>query len=735
ESGVAGQLVWWINGDVSKTQDIYLKYKDASDDSAIKLTINFTSELTGIGVTARTTSTNGDKITVGDVTGSNKDYAVAITQNGELATVTSPKGDGKWFGLQLAPTGITSITDLQYKTTIQNTFADLTEADVTESGVAGQLVWWINGDVSKTQDIYLKYKDASDDSAIKLTINFTAAPDTTFPTAIKLGDNSEDVILNIGTTTINFNEEIDSESKTIVEKMLTAGANNALSYLWLGSSLKITTTAETTFSNDVIIPSISDLAGNTSTNVLLIDSKIEENQKEPNESGNATLNGTTPEVVVNNTVSSVTVNVEDGTDNATVNYDALISGGTGTIPQTTIHTSVANVSIPSSTTVTSSDTSWDGVMSVPTVTNITVPNTSSETRTTDSAIQVGFSGARLSFSNAVRLLLPGQAQKRAGYTTDGINFIEITNTCSADTQEVGNALPSDGECKIAVGTDLVIWTKHFTTFATFIATPIVYGGGGGSYTAVNNSLIVPTGGYTLTINNGDERTLNQQVILSLNGGSNATKMVIVNGDSFANTSQENYSTSKNWMLTSGEGEKQVCVRFYSASGEYSDPVCASIYFGAESEGEVLGAEDENMEVTSIGQSNTLIATLLSLIQSKISEGSITDSQARTFLLSLIQSIISNLNPTVVQQTYSCDGVTFDRDLEIGAEGEDVRCLQQILNSDVETQVASEGEGSSGNETIYFGELTKRALIKFQIKNGIAPAEGYFGSITRAFLDQ
>ncbi|MDD4584613.1 MAG: hypothetical protein PHR33_01935, partial [Bacilli bacterium] len=45
--------------------------------------------LSGIGVTARTTSTNGDKITVGDVTGSNKDYAVAITQNGELATVTS----------------------------------------------------------------------------------------------------------------------------------------------------------------------------------------------------------------------------------------------------------------------------------------------------------------------------------------------------------------------------------------------------------------------------------------------------------------------------------------------------------------------------------------------------------------------------------------------------------------------------------------------------------------------
>ena len=42
--------------------------------------------------------------------------------------------------------------------------------------------------------------------------------------------------------------------------------------------------------------------------------------------------------------------------------------------------------------------------------------------------------------------------------------------CSADTQVAGDALAVDGECKIDSGADLVIRTKHFTSFATFSST-------------------------------------------------------------------------------------------------------------------------------------------------------------------------------------------------------------------------------------------------------------------------
>jgi len=68
-------------------------------------------------------------------------------------------------------------------------------------------------------------------------------------------------------------------------------------------------------------------------------------------------------------------------------------------------------------------------------------------------------------------------------------------------------------------------------------------------------------------------------------------------------------------------------------------------------------------------------------------------------------------------------------LELGSRGEDVKVLQQFLNSKG-FKVALMGSGSPGNETSIFGTATKAALIRFQTANGIKPAAGYFGPITR-----
>ncbi|PJA01759.1 hypothetical protein COX74_01020, partial [bacterium (Candidatus Gribaldobacteria) CG_4_10_14_0_2_um_filter_41_16] len=55
---------------------------------------------------------------------------------------------------------------------------------------------------------------------------------------------------------------------------------------------------------------------------------------------------------------------------------------------------------------------------------------------------------------------------------------------------IGDALAAGGDCKISVGSDLIIWTKHFTNFVTYTQTAIPPassgggggGGGGGGYT-------------------------------------------------------------------------------------------------------------------------------------------------------------------------------------------------------------------------------------------------------------
>jgi hypothetical protein len=77
--------------------------------------------------------------------------------------------------------------------------------------------------------------------------------------------------------------------------------------------------------------------------------------------------------------------------------------------------------------------------------------------------------------------------------------------------------------------------------------------------------------------------------------------------------------------------------------------------------------------------------------------------------------------------------TFTQNLSTGSKGEEVRQLQQYLNAHGFT-VATSGAGSSGNETATFGAATRAALARFQTVNGISPAVGYFGAVTRAYVN-
>ncbi|MFA5080525.1 MAG: chitobiase/beta-hexosaminidase C-terminal domain-containing protein [Candidatus Paceibacterota bacterium] len=143
------------------------------------------------------------------------------------------------------------------------------------------------------------------------------------------------------------------------------------------------------------------------------------------------------------------------------------------------------------------------------------------------------------------------------------------------------------------------------------------GGGGGGSSSGSTPLTTPTGGFSVKINNDEARTLTRTVTLTLNGGVDAKNMSIVNGENFANASQETYSTSKQWTLTEGEEMKKVCARFYNQSGYYTSAVCDEIAFGTNTvipttgtntnQGSQTGNTNQTNQTNNTNQSNHIAA--------------------------------------------------------------------------------------------------------------------------------
>lgn len=123
------------------------------------------------------------------------------------------------------------------------------------------------------------------------------------------------------------------------------------------------------------------------------------------------------------------------------------------------------------------------------------------------------------------------------------------------------------------------------------------------------------------------------------------------------------------------------------------------------------------------------AMALSFVVTPVTTSAATVAELQAMIASLSAQLAA-LSGTPVATT----GYTFNTNLTLNSKGTDVMNLQKVLNMSADTQVASTGAGSPGNETSFFGPATKAAVVKFQVKYGITPAAGYVGAITRAKLN-
>lgn len=138
---------------------------------------------------------------------------------------------------------------------------EATEYDIVIDGTT------LNDGVLLVSATATRLETTSDVSEASVTL------DTVSPTVLKMGDNTADVVLGVGNTNLVFSETLSASAQAAVESALTAGGDNALTYSWLEATLTITATVATTFAND-IVAAVSDLAGNSVSEILLVDSTV-----------------------------------------------------------------------------------------------------------------------------------------------------------------------------------------------------------------------------------------------------------------------------------------------------------------------------------------------------------------------------------------------------------------------------------------------------------------------------
>lgn len=176
--------------------------------------------------------------------------------------------------------------------------------------------------------------------------------------------------------------------------------------------------------------------------------------------------------------------------------------------------------------------------------------------------------------------LTEQKEMMMGYWDSSTNnWVTVPTTMtyySGDTVIQSDSVSADmsniSEVKFKASVD------HLTTFAAIIPQTVTIAStpdpDGGSTTGGSASYVGPTN-ISVSINSGGLTTSSRNVLLSLSAV-NALKMIISNSSDFSQSVWQDYTASVAWVLSDGDGEKIVYVKYMDASSNQSSLVSDSI---------------------------------------------------------------------------------------------------------------------------------------------------------------
>ncbi|PIR77389.1 MAG: hypothetical protein COU30_02735, partial [Candidatus Magasanikbacteria bacterium CG10_big_fil_rev_8_21_14_0_10_38_6] len=264
------------------------------------------------------------------------------------------------------------------------------------------------------------------------------------------------------------------------------------------------------------------------------------------------------------------------TEDVSIDFTRVLSANTVVIGQELVVTrdsgsGIYYLTIPAGTIITAGS-GWNGQMLVPTVralNSVSLP--SGQAGDIEKVIEIGFSGIILTLSQAAKIVLPGQTGTTPAFSSGESSSVISTECLSASDS---SNISGDGECYFDDGTDMIIWTKHFTDF--FVFTPdeasadsanSSSGGGGGSASFISRgSAQLFNNVKAILINNGDRFTRDRRVKVLLNVLGIESVAFSYTPD-FAHSSYIPFSSLFDITLSAEQGLKNIYVKFRSYTGQ------------------------------------------------------------------------------------------------------------------------------------------------------------------------
>lgn len=346
-----------------------------------------------------------------------------------------------------------------------------------------------------------------------------------------------------------------------------------------------------------------------------------------------------------------------------------------------------------------------------------------------------------------------------------------THTCEASQSRLSLSKPTGG------ATETVTVTPSGTCSGSSSSSSSgggSSGGGGGTAVGLFDPPKAPEGGFSVLINNNAAVSGSRKVVLSFRTGPDTGRMSLSNSLDFKDATQEASAPSKQWDICSENGGAvlmsqcpagtyTVYAKFFSPNGQASAVVSDSIQYkpGAVPEVQMVSGSGFSRDIQTGSQGEDVRALQVFLNANGFlvassgagSPGNETDyfgnatkralakfqeANAKDILIpsglskgtgyfgartrAFVNTFTKGASAPATSATSAQTVLVFTRSLRVGAQGDDVRRLQEFLASD--SAIYPEG-----HVTGYFGALTKKAVGRFQEKYSIAsPGEAGYGIV-------